>query len=272
FDASTAVRDEAKAMRPISDFPAALCRKIRLVLTDVDDTLTFAGRLGAGAYDALERLERAGILVIPVTAAPAGWCDLMARMWPVRAVIGENGGLCFSRAGEGRELRRAFWQSEDERARSMTRLAGIAAQIRAAVPEAITAADQPFRQTTWALQAAGESDLATRMAAAWRDAGATATINTLWVMGWLGGFDKLKMALRMAGELLALDLAAEKEAVLYVGDSLNDEPMFRFFPNSVGVSTVTDYRDRLNALPPWVTRGPGGAGFVEVADMLLAGR
>jgi len=258
-------------MRPIRDFPAAARRTIRLVLTDVDDTLTFAGRLAAAPYAALERLERAGIVVIPVTAAPAGWCDLMARMWPVRAVIGENGGLCFSRGGEGRELRRAFWQSEEERARSMARLAEIAAQIRAAFP-AITAADQPFRQTTWALHASREGDAASRIAAAWRDAGAAATINTLWVLGWLGGFDKLAMALRMAGELLALDLAAARDAVLYVGDSLNDEPMFRFFPNSVGVSTVTDYLDRLAAVPQWVTRGPGGAGFVEVADMLLAGR
>ncbi len=259
-------------MRPISDFPAAARRKIRLVLTDVDDTLTFAGRLSAATYDALERLERAGIVVIPVTAAPAGWCDLMARMWPVRAVIGENGGLCFSRGGEGRELRRAFWQSDDERARSMARLADIAAQILAAFPEAITAADQPFRQTTWALQVAGKGDVAARMAATWRGAGAAATINTLWVLGWFGGFDKLAMARRVARELLALDLAAESEAVLYVGNSLNDEPMFRFFPNSVGVSTVADYLDRLTAVPQWVTRGSGGAGFGEVAEMLLTGR
>jgi hydroxymethylpyrimidine pyrophosphatase-like HAD family hydrolase len=52
-------------------------------------------------------------------------------------------------------------------------------------------------------------------------------------------------------------------------DSLNDEPMFSFFPNSVGVSTVTRVLDRMSAPPRWVTPGPGGAGFAEIADALL---
>ena len=82
-------------MKPFIEFPAALSSKIRFVLTDVDDTLTDGPRLPAAAYLAVERLRDAGITVIPVTAAPAGWCDLMARMWPVGAVIGENGWICF---------------------------------------------------------------------------------------------------------------------------------------------------------------------------------
>lgn len=259
-------------MRPIAEFPAAAARNIRLVLTDVDDTLTCEGRLAASTYLALERLERAGIVVIPVTAAPAGWCDLMARMWPVRAVIGENGGLYFAREGEERELRRGFWLSAAERAGSMARLAAMAERIRTQFPEAATAADQPYRRTTWALEVSGDDDLACRVADAWREAGAAATINTLWVLGWLGGFDKLAMARRMARELLEIDLAAEQDSVLYVGDSLNDEPMFRFFPHSVGVATVAEYLDRLSAAPRWVTRGPGGEGFVEVTETLLAAR
>jgi len=51
---------------------------------------------------------------------------------------------------------------------------------------------------------------------------------------------------------------------LYVGDSPNDEPMFAFFPNAVGVATVLQYADRM-ATRPWARRG----GFVEVADALL---
>ena len=45
--------------------------------------------------------------------------------------------------------------------------------------------------------------------------------------------------------------------------------MFGFFRNSVGVATVRQYADRMPALPRWITKGPGGAGFVEVADRLL---
>ena len=42
---------------------------------------------------AMERLRDAGKLVIPITGRPAGWCDHIARMWPVDAVVGENGAL-----------------------------------------------------------------------------------------------------------------------------------------------------------------------------------
>ena len=86
-------------MRPISAAASVDLRGVQVVLTDMDDTLTFDGKLSAETYDALERLEAAGVRVIPVTAAPAGWCDQMVRMWPVTAVIGENGGFCFSREG-----------------------------------------------------------------------------------------------------------------------------------------------------------------------------
>ncbi|MDR0448042.1 MAG: HAD hydrolase family protein, partial [Treponema sp.] len=64
---------------------------IRYVLMDIDDTLTTGGKLSAPAYTALWRLHEAGLKVIPITGRPAGWCDLIAREWPVDAVVGENG-------------------------------------------------------------------------------------------------------------------------------------------------------------------------------------
>jgi hypothetical protein len=211
-----------------------------------------------------------------VTAAPGGWCDFMARAWPVPAVIGENGGFYFALDRKTNTLRREFWLPPDERARAMARLRDTAERIRVAVPEVAPSSDQPFRLTTWAIEPLGagarRAATADRVAAAWRDAGLQSTINSLWVLGWLGNFDKLAMARRLARELLGTDLAHDREAVIYVGDSLNDEPMFRFFPNSVGVSTVRDYLDRLAALPRWITKGPGGAGFVELTEMLLADR
>jgi HAD superfamily hydrolase (TIGR01484 family) len=258
-------------MRPLSEFPASARRGIRFVLTDMDDTLTFRGRLSAETYAALERLDRAGIAVVPVTAAPAGWCDLIARLWPVRAVIGENGGFHFSRDADTGALRRAFWLADGERARSMERLGATAAHILATLPSAGEASDQPFRLTTWAIEPAAPA-AADAIAAAWRAAGARATINSLWALGWFGDFDKLAMALRLARDVFGTDFDSARESVVYVGDSLNDEPMFRFFPHSIGVATVASYLDRLAAPPRYVTQGPGGAGFVEVAEALLAAR
>ncbi|VVE19716.1 MULTISPECIES: hypothetical protein [Pandoraea] len=88
-------------MRHLSDATPSEFKDVRFVLTDMDETLTYRGRLAADTYRALERLQKAGIRVIPVTAAPAGLCDRMARMWPVDGVIGENGGIFFQRTPDG---------------------------------------------------------------------------------------------------------------------------------------------------------------------------
>ncbi len=210
-------------------------------------------------------------MVVPVTAASAGWCDLIARMWPVRAVVGENGGFYFTADRAGQAVRREFWLSPEQREHSRARLREVAEQILRSVSGATQASDQPYRQITWAIEPS-EPAPAEEVAAAWHAAGAHWTINSLWVLGWFGDFDKLSMSLRLAREVFAADLANDREAVLYVGDSLNDEPMFRFFPNSVGVSTVAAYLDRLEATPRYLTTKAGGAGFVEVAEAVLAAR
>ena len=77
-------------MKSLAEFPPEARRAIRGVLCDIDDTLSTEGRITAEAYSAMQRLRDAGLLVIPVTGRPAGWCDHIARMWPVDGVVGEN--------------------------------------------------------------------------------------------------------------------------------------------------------------------------------------
>jgi HAD superfamily hydrolase (TIGR01484 family) len=258
-------------MQPFDQFSTALRRQIRFVLTDVDDTLTDGPRLPAAAYTAIERLEDAGITVIPVTAAPAGWCDLMARIWPIGAVIGENGGLSIRHDRVAGITERHYWAEPAEREAASARLATLGAEIAAALPGCAVAHDQRYREVTLAFRNSDPA-LSDQIVARLCAAGARATVNSIWVIGWFGDFDKLAMTRRMMAELFAIDIERDAERCLYIGDSLNDAPMFGFFPYSVGVSTVRDYADRMPALPRWITKGAGGAGFVEVAEALLAGR
>src|SRR6184192_2627531 len=83
-------------MQPLAAMSSDVRRGMRGVLTDIDDTLSTSGRIGAAAYAAMERLHASGRRVVPVTGRPAGWCDHIARMWPVDAVVGENGAFYFS--------------------------------------------------------------------------------------------------------------------------------------------------------------------------------
>ncbi|MFG1477181.1 HAD-IIB family hydrolase [Xanthobacter sp. V4C-4] len=258
-------------MRPLSEAEAATFRDVRFVLTDMDETLTFNGRLGARTYDALERLQAAGIVVIPVTAAPAGWCDQMARMWPVDGVIGENGGFFFRRAASGHGLERVFWHGAAGRAAVFAELSRIADGVSAETG-AVFAEDQPFRLTSIAFSQPEDAAARAAIVSALGAAGADVTVNNLWVLGWRGGYDKLAMAKRVLQESYGVSPDAARAQVLYVGDSVNDAPMFGYFPHAVGVSTVTRYLDQIPVAPAWIARGPGGAGFVEAAEAVLRAR
>jgi HAD superfamily hydrolase (TIGR01484 family) len=258
---------QALSLAPISTFAS-----VRFVLTDMDETLTHHGRLSARTYDAMERLQFAGVKVIPVTAAPAGWCDQMARMWPVDGVIGENGGLFFRRDAGGQGVTREFWHAEETRREIVDRLAAVGREIVAAFPSAVLADDQPFRLASLAFAMPHGEAERRAIAAALRAANADVTINNLWILGWIGGYDKLAMTRRVLARTHGVDIETDRDLVMYCGDSTNDAPMFGHFRHTVGVSTVVRYLSEIPVTPRWITRGPGGDGFVEAADAVIASR
>lgn len=263
--------------QPLRRFSAAARRAVRVVFTDIDDTLTNDGRLGARAYGALEALQQAGILVVPITGRPAGWCDHIARMWPVDAVVGENGAFYFRYDRKARRMTRRFDQPDGVREENRRRLVAVKDRILAGVPGVAVASDQAYRETDLAIDFCEDVPPLPRAAVdriveLFEEAGATAKISSIHVNGWFGSFDKLTMARRVMAEVFAIDIERENRAIVFTGDAPNDSPMFAFFENSVGVANVADFRDRLAAEPGYVAAARGGDGFAEVADALLAAR
>jgi len=261
-------------MRPIGEFPAAERRRIRGVFTDIDDTLTTDGRLTAEAYRALERLSRAGLLCVPITGRPAGWCDHIARMWPVDAVVGENGAFYFRYDAEKRRMIRRFFFSRDRREADRRRLDRIRERVLAEVPGSAVASDQLYREADLAIDFC--EDVPRLSAAAidrivdiFRSEGATAKVSSIHVNGWFGDYDKLTMTRILLAECFGVDLDAEKDRYVFVGDSPNDAPMFGYFPNAVGVANVREFAERLVTPPAYVTDGRAGLGFTELAETLL---
>ena len=137
--------------RPLAGMPLAVRRGIRGVLADIDDTITTHGQLTPRAYAALARLREAGKLVVPITGRPAGWCDHIARMWPVDGVVGENGALWMRYDAARRRLVRAYAASEDERRANRERLGIVAARVLREVPGCALASDQPYREADIAI-------------------------------------------------------------------------------------------------------------------------
>ena len=257
-------------MRPLAELPRA---GIRGLLFDIDETLTTEGKLTAQAYSAMERLQRAGKLVVPVTGRAAGWCDHIARMWPVDAVIGENGAFYFW-FGDGK-LQRRYHDGPDERAAKRQRLQGLTRSILEAAPGCALASDQRYRETDLAIDYCEDVpplplQAAERIAALMRAAGLTARISSIHVNGWFGGYDKLAMARMLFSERFGLDLAGANREVVFAGDSPNDAPMFSFFEYSIGVANVRRFEALLREKPAFVTPSAAGAGFAEIVAHLLA--
>ncbi len=261
-------------LRPLAELPTAALQAVRGLFLDIDDTLTTDGRLTALAYGALERVHAAGLRVIPVSGRPAGWCDHIARMWPVDAVVGENGAFYFRHDGRARPLIKRFVADDSTRRANRLRLANIRTEILAAVPGCAVASDQHYREADLAIDFC--EDVARLPAAAIErivsimvSRGMTAKVSSIHVNGWFGAYDKLGMTRILCAEQFGIDLDQTKHEWLFVGDSPNDAPMFGFFPYSVGVANVMDFLDRIDTPPRFVSRGRSGVGFAELADMLL---
>jgi HAD superfamily hydrolase (TIGR01484 family) len=254
--------------------PDVVRRGVRGVLADIDDTLSTHGRLTSEAYAALARLRAAGKWVIPITGRPAGWCDHIARMWPVDAVVGENGAFYMRHDDARSKLVRRFAAGDPDREANRVRLAAIGAKILRAVPGAALASDQAYRETDLAIDFREDVPplpraAVDRIVAMMEAEGMTAKVSSIHVNGWFGRYDKLAMTRTLLAEVFAVDLDTQREQFVFVGDSPNDAPMFGFFPNAVGVANVRPFLDRIATPPAYVTDHEAGAGFVEVADHLL---
>mgnify|MGYP002400609865 CR=1 FL=1 len=264
-------------MKPLAEFPPEELRALRGVLADIDDTLTTHGRLHAVAYGALEALREAGLLVIPVTGRPAGWCDHIARMWPVDAVVGENGAFWFRHDAAAGRLVKRYVIGDAERRRRAEHLEAIAARVLAEVPGAAIASDQPYREADLAIDFREDvpplgREAVARIVAVMESEGLTAKVSSIHVNGWFGGYDKLSTTRRMLAEDFGVDAGAERERFVFAGDSPNDQPMFAWFPNAVGVANVREMADLMTALPRYVTPSAGSAGFAELAKAILEAR
>jgi HAD superfamily hydrolase (TIGR01484 family) len=264
-------------VQPVANLPAEIASGLLGLFTDIDDTITTEGRLPAAAYEALERLHQAGLAVVPITGRPAGWCDMVARFWPVSGVVGENGAFYFRYDHAARKMIRQFGASDAERAANRKKLAVLSEKILAEVPGSAIASDQLYREADLAIDFCEDvprlpGEAVDKIVALFEQSGAVAKISSVHVNGWFGRYDKLSMTRRFVRETMGLDLDAAKQRFVFCGDSPNDAPMFSFFPFACGVANVKDFIGRIDDLPAYVSNGRGGQGFVEIADRILSAR
>ena len=242
------------------------------MFTDIDDTLTSDGAITPDALAALHGLSAAGLTVIAVTGRPVGWSEPFALSWPLQAIVAENGAVAL--LNQRGKLSKIYQQDEHRRATNFARLQRAAARVLQEVPGTMLARDSAGRETDIAIDHSEFTHLSEaqieQVVAVMQDEGLNATVSSIHINGWIGEHDKWQGACWIARELLGIDLPAEIDRWVYVGDSTNDQRMFEHFPHSVGVANIRRFEEQLRFKPRHVTLGERGAGFAEVAQRLLA--
>ena len=261
-------------MQPITDLTAEQAHAFSAIFTDIDGTITNReGRIPAKVFAVIERARDAGLTTVPITGRPAGWCDMIARTWPIDGVVGENGGLYFRRHAQG--MTRVYAQDDATRLANRARLGAIADEVLAAVPGSALASDQQYREFDLAVDFCEDveplgDDAIDRIVALLKAHGMHVKVSNIHVNAWFGDFDKASMCRRYFAEVWNWDLDGPQGArAVFFGDSPNDAPLFGVFPTSVGVANIRAMGARVPVLPTFVTDGDGADGFVEAVEHIL---
>lgn len=272
-------------MLPLAQWPAEERKRIVGVFTDIDDTLTTDGAITPDALQALAQLKTAGLKVIAITGRPVGWCEAFAGIWPVDAIVAENGAVALVGDRSLNEiglqppsnisapLSKLYQQDAVTRAENQARMRQIGTRVVFQVPGVLTTRDSIGRETDLAFDyneyARLPPEMVQRIVDLLQSYGMHTTVSSIHIHGCFGNFDKWQGANWITRELLQRDLAQEIDRWVFVGDSGNDQSMFEHFTHSVGVANIRRFESALTHLPPYITPSERGAGFAEVAAAIL---
>ncbi|NAW67319.1 HAD-IIB family hydrolase [Photobacterium halotolerans] len=261
---------------PLSELNPERLKEIEWLLTDVDDTLTWQGKLPPEALIALAELERIGVKVVAVTGACAGWCDQMAKMWPLHGVIGENGAFWMRKdtTGFNTTFSRPAQTMINEQRTLQESIAGILVDY----PDVEFSQDQTFRYCDVAVNIAQNRtpvapsttmEILNRIVNLNIESNpVNATLSSIHINAWVGNHSKRTSAEAYIRQFNEGDLP-NLDRVTYVGDSLNDEGMFGWLPLTFAVNNIRPLLTTLNHQPSFLTQENGGFGFAQLASLIV---
>jgi HAD superfamily hydrolase (TIGR01484 family) len=273
-------------MKAIAEWPLETRRQIIGVFTDIDDTLTTDGAITPDALQALHALKAAGLSVIAITGRPVGWSEPFAADWPVDAIVAENGSVALVKTQKthkngqwsGRNLNsllsKLYQADATTRATHFARMQAVLTRIEREVQGAQRSTDSAGRETDIAIDHSEFTHLPPekiqQVVAIMQNEAMHATVSSIHINGWYGPHNKLQGAQWIVREFFGRDLSQEMQRWAYVGDSTNDQLMFEAFDSSIGVANIARFAAELAHPPRYVTTLERGAGFAQVAQLLLA--
>ncbi len=261
-------------MTPLARMSRAEAARLDGLLFDLDDTLLSHGVLTREAYGALWDLHASGLRLVAVTGRPSGWGEVVVRQWPIDGAVTENGAAHVVREGRGVAV-----SMEGDAETRHSRRARLDALVHAAareVPSAILADDVHARRSdvAWDIgeRVRLEEDEALALARLVISHGARTTRSSVHLHASFEADDKASGVVRFLRTRFGEDAGRALGRYAFIGDSANDSACFAAFRTTFGVANVRAHLGRLVVPPRWVATEERGAGFVEVARVLVAAR
>ncbi|GLS90966.1 haloacid dehalogenase [Psychromonas marina] len=277
---STLNRGHSVMPKPLTAISSTQAKSIKWLFTDVDDTLTWEGSLPLESMIALNKLSAAGVRVVPVTGACAGWCDQIAKLWPVHGVIGENGAFWMQKNSDGFSTQATI--ALDTMKLQQEKLIEQLNILLLEYPDIGFANDQPFRYCDVAINLSQDRepisdnicrDLIAKITKLTVDGHpVNATESSIHLNVWVGSHSKrLTTEAYLLHDALVnkIDAPINLNEIAYIGDSLNDESMFAWLPMTFGVRNIEPILSRFKAKPAYITNKNGGYGFAELAEVIV---
>ncbi len=243
--------------RSYRDICPALARRIRLIMTDVDGTLSLDGEyFDPSVAEAVSRLKRSGIVVGLVSGRTLPRLRRAASLVSANGpLIAENGGVaCLTPEGPLLELGYSRQPALDALAR-----------LKAVFPSLREREDNKNRlvDVTVHVEGVANDDL--------RRVAPEVQISDSGYMVHImaHGISKGQTLMRLL-EAMGADLTPDE--VMVFGDSATDASLFCKFPNSVLVYNPglnEEQRIGLADLAKYESEEPAGRGFVQVANRIL---
>lgn len=226
---------------------------MKIVFSDFDGTLTINGQVGTVFFNLLELIQSNDSELVIVSGRSLSWGHFMLTHFPVKHVIMEGGGVIAVKNKEGHIVEENLVYDED-----IERLEFITAEIEKKFPKCIMSADSFGRRTDRAIEFSMMDPADVEKVEKYlTDEKVNFSRSNVHINFWVGDVSKSN-AVNYYLKNYAPHVS--KDECIFYGDAMNDESMFKFFPNTVGVSNIISVLDKLEYKPSIILEGKENSG------------
>jgi len=240
----------------------------KLVFSDFDGTLTLDDELRPEFFEVLSLLKANQIPLIICTGRSKSWAHfLLSHFSELEYVITEGGGvLSYVEKKNGRRLLKDILLVDEG---EVIRLEQAVLGLHERFAHLELSVDSFGRQTDRAIELSyleDQPEIAKKIREYFTQKNINFSTSNIHMNFWCGEITKMN-SIRHFLKFYGNGKIKEDE-VIFFGDSLNDESVFRELKDTVGVSNIAKVQDRFKYLPSVILEGPENKGILGVLNYL----